>query len=81
MTDSSKCGPDPATHESVLADRLRAGRPVPAAGFRGALGRHLAIEDPGYGPRPRRLRLVASGYIAGGSVLLVAGLLHATGML
>jgi len=39
--------------EYELADRLGAERPVPSAGFRGVLRRHLAARDPGYGPRPR----------------------------
>jgi hypothetical protein len=56
--------------EQDLADRLRIGRPVPGAGFRGALGRRLAARDPGYGPRPERLRLIAAGYIGAGGLLI-----------
>lgn len=59
-----------------LAERLRGECPVPAAGFRGALARHLAHDDPGYGPRPPRLRLIVAAFLGGG-VLLVgsAGLI------
>jgi hypothetical protein len=56
--------------EHDLADRLRIARPVPGAGFRGALGRRLAERDPGYGPRPERLRLIAAGYIGAGGLLI-----------
>jgi hypothetical protein len=59
--------------EHDLAERLHAERPLPAAGFRGALRRHLAAQDPGYGPRPERLRLVVAGYVTVGSVLIAVG--------
>jgi hypothetical protein len=62
--------------QSVLDDK-----PVPAAGFRGALSRHLADRDPGHGTRPERLRLIASGYLAAGALLLALGALQATGAL
>jgi hypothetical protein len=61
-----------------LADRFSAGRPVPAASFRGALGRHLARRDPGYSPRPARLRLYVTSYIATGGVLIALGALIAS---
>ena len=62
--------------ERELADGLTIARPVPAAGFRGRLGRHLAEHDPGYGPRPERLRLIVACYLGTGGVLIaVAGLL------
>ncbi len=64
-----------------LAERLDAVRPVPAAGFRGALGRRLAAQDPGYGPRPARLRLTVAGYLAAGLALLALATLQATGAL
>ena len=67
--------------EHELAHRLGAERPVPAAGFRGALGRHLAARDPGYGPRPARLRLFVSVYLGTGGLLIVAGALVARGLL
>jgi hypothetical protein len=59
---------DPA--EQNLAAALRIARPVPAAGFRGALGRHLAERDPGYGPRPARLRALVAGYLGAGGLLI-----------
>jgi hypothetical protein len=69
-----------AALDTELADQLLRGRPVPAAQFRGALGRHLTRLDPGYGPRPTWLRgavlaLVASGLL----VLAVAGLVFVGG--
>jgi hypothetical protein len=64
----------PAEHE--LAERLKVTRPVPAAVFRGRLGRHLIESDPGYGPRPERLRLFVAGYLgAGGLLIALAGVL------
>jgi hypothetical protein len=71
--------PDPA--ESRVADRLGAERPVPGASFRGALSRRLAASDPGYGPRPERLRLMAVGCLSAGSLLIVLGALSAAGAL
>jgi hypothetical protein len=59
---------DPA--EQNLAAALRIARPVPGAGFRGALGRHLAENDLGYGPRPERLRLIVTGYLGAGGLLI-----------
>jgi hypothetical protein len=64
-----------------LADRLAADRPVPAAQFRGVLGRHLAGRDPGYGPRPAGLRRMVALYLAAGGALLVVGALQAGGVL
>lgn len=62
--------------EAHVADGLRIARPVPAAAFRGRLGRHLAERDPGYGPRPERLRMIVACYIAAGGVLIaLAGVL------
>jgi hypothetical protein len=80
MTDTPEPGGEPTASESALADRLEADRPLPA-GFRGALGRRLADLDPGYGPRPPRLRLIATGYLGAGALLLATGLLQATGAL
>lgn len=71
--------PDPA--ERDLARRLQQSRPIPTAGFRGALGRRLAERDPGYGPRPRWLVPVASSCFSGGLVLIVLSALSATGSL
>ena len=67
MTDES-AGLEPA--EQDLADRLALARPVPSAGFRGRLGRRLADRDPGYGPRPERLRLMVAGYLGAGGLLI-----------
>jgi hypothetical protein len=70
MTDDPANPPALESPERDLADRLRIARPVPGAVFRGALGRHLAERDPGYGPRPERLRLIVAGYIGAGGVLI-----------
>jgi hypothetical protein len=69
----------PSEHE--LADRLSQERPVPAAGFRGALARYLSDHDPGHGPRPRRLHSLVVTYLCGGSALLACGALVAVGAL
>lgn len=60
---------EPAERE--LAQGLTIARPVPRAGFRGRLARHLAQRDPGYGPRPERLRLLVAGYLGAGGLLIV----------
>lgn len=65
----------------VIGDRLERERPAPAAGFRGALGRHLRARDPGYGPRPANLDLMVAASIASGVTLMVLGLLQAAGAL
>ncbi len=65
--------------EQDLARRLAAGRPVPAADFRGALGRRLLAADPGYGPRPVHLRAMVSLYLCGGGALAALGVLTASG--
>jgi hypothetical protein len=67
--------------EQELARRLAGDRPVPAADFRGALGRRLLADDPGYGPRPERLRTVATLYLAAGAGLMAVGVLQAAGAL
>jgi hypothetical protein len=61
--------------EKEIADRLITGRPVPSAGFRGALGRWLTERDPGYGPRPQGLRLMVAGCLGAGAALAAVGLL------
>ena len=73
--------PDPefTATERELGDRLSRQRPVPAAGFRGALGRYLAARDPGYGPRPRRLRLIVITCLAAGLLLIGVAALLAVG--
>lgn len=65
----------------ALAQRLAADRPVPAADFRGALGRRLGAEDPGYGPRPERLWTVVALYLAAGVGLTALGALQVMGAL
>jgi hypothetical protein len=79
MTDNPEIDGELTAEERTLAGRLQAHRPVPAAGFRGRLGRHLAAQDPGYGPRPPRLRLISFGYLAASVLLLAVGALQATG--
>jgi hypothetical protein len=54
---------NPATHLTIA-------RPVPGAGFRGALSRRLSELDRGYGPRPERLRLMVAGYLGAGGLLI-----------
>jgi len=81
MTDGPDINGELEAPERTLGERLEAGRPLPAAGFRGALGRHLAARDPGYGPRPARLRLITSAYLGASAVLLTLGALQATGAL
>jgi hypothetical protein len=81
MTDTPENTNELTEKEQEQADQLRDSRPVPGAGFRGALGRYLAAQDPGYGPRPRRLRVIAAGYLGAAGVLLALGLLQATGAL
>ncbi|MEA2146447.1 MAG: hypothetical protein QOG59_2034 [Solirubrobacteraceae bacterium] len=72
---------DDAAAESEMARRLAAERPVPAAGFRGALGRQLEADDPGYGPRPARLRLAVAAWLGAGGAVGVVGALIALGAL
>ena len=60
------------TAEQEVAEGLTIARPVPAAGFRARLGRHLAKHAPGYGPRPERLRLIVACYLGAGGVLIAA---------
>ena len=67
--------------DQELAARLAEERPVPGAGFRGALRRHLADRDPGYGPRPEGLQAMVAGYVAAGSFLIAIAALVATGVL
>jgi hypothetical protein len=70
MIEDPRPGGELAAAEEDLAERLRIGRPVPPAGFRGELFRRLAERDPGYGPRPERLRLIVAGYLGAGGVLI-----------
>lgn len=76
MTDHTNGSPELGPPEQELADGLTIARPVPAAAFRGRLGRYLAERDPGYGPRPERLRLIVACYLGAGGVLIaLAGVL------
>jgi hypothetical protein len=79
--DGSESELEPAGAELELADRLAAMRPVPAPGFRGALGRRLAAEDPGWGPRPANLRPLVALYVEAGIVLIALAALLGTGRL
>lgn len=63
--------------ERRLGQQLQHSRPVPSAGFRGALGRRLAERDPGYGARPEWLVPVASACFGGGLVLIAVAALTA----
>jgi hypothetical protein len=81
MTDEPDVAAELGPGERELADRLAGERPLPAAGFRGALARRLVARDPGYGPRPEHLRLIVAGYLGGGVLLLALGALSATGAL
>lgn len=79
MTDRHDIDPEPTAEERAVDERLRSTRPLPAPGFRGALGRHLAARDPGYGPRPARLRWISSGCVAASAAVLAVAALQATG--
>jgi hypothetical protein len=81
MTDASEIEPELSVRERALAEQLQAARPVPGAAFRGGLSRHIADHDPGYGTRPRRLRLIASGYFAASALLLALAAFQAAGTL
>jgi hypothetical protein len=70
MTDDLPNPPAQEAAEQELAEHLRVTRPVPPVGFRGRLHRHLAAQDPGYGPRPERLRLFVACYIGAGGLLI-----------
>ena len=70
MTDEIPTPTALETADHELAEQLSIARPVPGVGFRGRLHRHLADHDPGYGPRPERLRLLVACYIGAGGVLI-----------
>jgi hypothetical protein len=67
--------------ERDLGAHLASGRALPGTEFRGALGRRLAAEDPGFGPRPEHLGRTVALYLTGGSALAGLGLLQALGVL
>ena len=70
MSDESYSPDEFDEVDQHLSDRLRMARPVPPAGFRGRLGRHLDQQDPGYSSRPARLRLIVAGYLGAGGLLI-----------
>jgi hypothetical protein len=67
--------------DHALAELLARERPVPPARFRGDLARRLAAADPGYPPRPARLRSTVAGLIAAGSLTFAVGALVGTGII
>ncbi len=81
MPDETPNSEDLGPEELELAGLLARGRPAPAAGFRGALARLLADLDPGWGPRPSRLRLLVIAYGGGGLLMIAAGALLGLGAL
>lgn len=62
-----------------LAERLERERPIPGAGFRGDLRRHL-LSGPSPHSRPERLRLMIAGYASAGSALLLIGAASVAGL-
>jgi hypothetical protein len=78
MTDEFDYGVESA-EDQRMGEWLQAATPVPAAGFRGALNRYLRRRDPGYGPRPPRLRLISAACAGGGVVLLAVAALQTSG--
>jgi hypothetical protein len=78
MTDEPEGEPEV---EEELVEEMVAARSLPTAGFRGALARHLVYQDPGYGPRPQGLRLRAAGFLVPSALIMLLGLLQATGSL
>jgi hypothetical protein len=81
MTDVPALDTELDPPERDLAVRLTDQRPVPGAEFRGILGRHLAARDPGYGPRPGRLRTSVGLYLGAGVGIVVLGALQGMGVL
>lgn len=83
MSDRGDLGPEVTDEEAAelmpLAERLQRERPVPAAAFRGALGRHLATRGGPQPQRPRRLGELIAGFAGSGTLLLVLGALGAAG--
>lgn len=67
-------------HEE-FEDSLIQGRPTPAPGFRGALGRRLRALDPGFGPRPEHLVLTVATWLLAGILVLALALGLALGRL
>lgn len=63
-----------------LAERLDRERPVPSAGFRGALRRELLAGAVSWQSRPARLRLLITGYAGAGFALLAVGAASVAGV-
>jgi hypothetical protein len=72
---------EPGTPDELvrLAERLQRERPVPAAGFRGELGRRLLAGDMRRA-RPRRLRALITGYATAGTLLLLVAAVSVAGV-
>jgi len=69
--------PEPAHEE--LGTRLRTGRPVPRAPFRGELRRRLvALAETER--TPRRLRLLITAYASAGTALMAAAAVGVAGV-
>ncbi|MDQ6819877.1 MAG: hypothetical protein M3076_05970 [Actinomycetota bacterium] len=81
MTEPSDIDPPLDSGDRELAGRLAGERPVPGAHFRGLLGRRLVAADPGYPPRPPRLRATATAYLLVGGAVTTLGALPALGAL
>jgi hypothetical protein len=83
MSDQRAIRPDlePGAPDELiaLAERLERERPVPGAGFRGELRRHLLFGTNAR-PRPARLRLLIAGYAGAGSLLLLAAAASVAGV-
>jgi hypothetical protein len=77
MTPEADFDAELSPGDRELGEQLQRTRPVPSAGFRGALGRRLAERDPGYGPRPEWLVPVASACFSGGLALIAVAALTA----
>jgi hypothetical protein len=78
LSDANDIRPDleppDADELMLLAERLRAARPLPQPAFRGDLGRKLAAGSP----RVRaRIRILVAAYAGSGTLLLVIGALGA----
>jgi hypothetical protein len=77
VPDPDSFEPELTPTEEAFGEALGSNRPLPGAAFRGALGRHLAAEDPGLPSRPPDLWRTVALLLAGAVVLLAIGLLLA----
>ena len=71
MTDDDT--DQPGDSSDVVPSLLSDARPAPAPGFRSALARRLAEEDPSWGPRPQRLWPLSLIPVLIGAALLLLG--------